>query len=278
MQERIELRIDERKASRYLPEDLGERLEHSVRKVVMNSTDPRLDSIRVADKEQKSLGSCLFTGWSITRKYTNSELNAARLFTLVVKRWFEPEGEACGTSYDDSSACPCCGAGAPMTTPLRLDSRSLPKNGDIAKTIADELIVSRRFVDLFRSEGLVGAAFDPIQLSNKKNTPSSDWFQPKIVCTRPSIAGPTRFGETPFDDNEYGKCPARDTLGLNRLSEVWIDSTTYDGADLTETQQYAGHREGILRPATILLVSPRLRELLKKQGLKQFGIEIAHLL
>jgi hypothetical protein len=276
MQEYLDLRIDERKASAYLPEDIGEKIGYLVRKVVLKTSDPWVQRIGNIDKEKRKAGKCFFTGWSIKRKYTKTELNNANLFALVIKQWFEPEGEECGTKYDDTKGCPHCLAGAVRITPLRLNGRSLPKKGEIAKTIADELIVSRRFVELFKSERLVGAEFEPVQLSDKKNADSTEWFVPKIVATKPVIVPPTRFGEDPFDDIEYGKCPLGDTLGLNRLSEAWVDQSTYDGADLAETQQYVGHREGVLRPAPILLISSRLWRLLEEHGLKKYDVEVCH--
>jgi hypothetical protein len=69
---------------------------------------------------------------------------------------FEPAGEEVGTRYADSEACPICGGDARQIGDLRLDLRRLPKNVDIARSIAEEWVVDQRFAELILDSGLSG--------------------------------------------------------------------------------------------------------------------------
>ena len=74
---------------------------------------------------------------------------------------FEPEGESCGTEYDDSAACESCGVGRRQVSELVLDIGKL-RSLDFAETIASEKILSARFVDLFRKARCsAGPSSDP---------------------------------------------------------------------------------------------------------------------
>jgi hypothetical protein len=54
----------------------------------------------------------------------------------------------------------------------------------------------------------------------------------------------------------------------------------WDGADLCATKQWTGMRSrngGVFRPHPLLLISPRLRDLLGELKAKGFELEVAHL-
>jgi hypothetical protein len=94
---------------------------------------------------------------------TDRELAAAQLFPVDVTNRFEPAGEACGTVYDEMAACPICQAGAQQIGLLVLNPRRIKRRWDIGATIADELVFSRRAVDLLRAEGITGVDFAPVE-------------------------------------------------------------------------------------------------------------------
>jgi len=106
-------------------------------------------------------GKSFFYGWRFIRRYTEIELGQAKLFHLLIQRTFEPSGEECGTTYDESIACNVCGSNARQKNWLTLKQSSVPKT-DIARTIAGEVIVSRRFADVLPSEALKGISLAPI--------------------------------------------------------------------------------------------------------------------
>jgi hypothetical protein len=98
------------------------------------------------------------------------ELQSAEYFKLDITAVFEPPGEDCGTIYDESCACPhvfskgrACGVGARQASDLFLDFRKIPKNKDIARTIADEWIVSQRLAELMVNAKLNGFELRPVK-------------------------------------------------------------------------------------------------------------------
>src|SRR5262249_22702448 len=97
------------------------------------------------------------------RSYTRAELARARLFQLRINAVFEPAGEQCGTAYDDSTACQHCGAGRRQVSDLILDLRKVPTTKDIARTIADEWIVSQRFAQLLLDAEISGFELRPVR-------------------------------------------------------------------------------------------------------------------
>jgi hypothetical protein len=159
VREVIEFRIPEDAARRVLEPNDGSILGDSVRKIELSPTDARLNLIREAETEYRRRGEAFFTSWNVTRDYSKRELENAEILRLSISRVFEPAGEECGTRYDDSEACPHCGAGARQIGDLRLDLRRLPKGVDIARSIADEWVVNQRFAELVVESRLSGVEF-----------------------------------------------------------------------------------------------------------------------
>jgi len=242
--------------------------------------DERLPRIHEINEElRKKKGRRLFWGWDIHRRYSEKELQAAELFKLWPNAMFEPSGEECGTEYDESVACPQCGAGARQVSDLVLDLRRAPKGADIAQTIANELIISTRLAEELKARGISGAAFRPVRQKGKKGAVSSDWLQLAVSAPAVEVVAPTFTGVDPFDRDERGefRCPRGDLAGLNLLSELFVARNSYDGSDLTCTRQRFGSRGGVLRPKSHLLISPKLRRLLVESRVRRLQIEVAHL-
>ena len=148
MREFVEFRVPEEVASLLFEDSEGTRLGGSVRKVVLETNDPRfLEVGRLQHEFRASRNERFFYGWEFDRRYSADELTEAECLQLIVTSAFEPAGEECGTEYDESGACPQCGIGAVQGHPLRLDLRKAPKSRDIARTIADEWIVSQRLAE-----------------------------------------------------------------------------------------------------------------------------------
>jgi len=76
---------------------------------------------------------------------------------------FEPTGEECGTVYDEAVSCPTCGAGRKQVSPLKLNLRKIPKTKDLARTIADEWVVSQRLVNALVDANISGVEFQPVR-------------------------------------------------------------------------------------------------------------------
>jgi len=282
MKEIYELRVFERYAARVLAETQGVSIANGLGRLVKVSRDEETfqslaeldDRVRI---EEGKPG--IISAWRVKRKYSNAEIEAAQLFSLAVAKTFEPAGEECGTAYDEASACSICGSGAKQRTPLFLPRRAIPASQDIARTIAGEIVVSRRFRDLAAQLDLTGADFVPIHDDRRSQDESKDWFQLVIRGDLAEVSPQTRAGNGPFDDDQEGKyrCPWGDLIGLNLLSEVSIVSETRDDADVFSSRQFVGVRRGLLRPEKVVLASRRLYKLIKSERLKGFEFEVAYL-
>jgi hypothetical protein len=279
MRETIEFRIDEGLAQRFLGPDLGTRLSDTLRRVVLPTTDPRVQQIGDLQRAHRKNGGFFFIYWDVRRKYSAKELQAAQLLHLNVRAVFEPTGEECGTTYDETTACKRCGAGAEQTSGLILDKKRIPKGKDIARTIAGEVVVSRRFADAFRKHGLLGAEFQPVLHRGHKGSEPSEWSQLVVTSTPVKLSPRTVTGNAPFDLDEQNehRCSRGHTAGLTWLSEFFVLRTSHDGGDLLHTEKMFGLRRGYLRPRPQLLISQKLRQVLVDMKAKGFELEVAHL-
>jgi len=164
MQEAVEFRIPEENANQLFAPHEGRRLGDSVRLVEVVISDPRFPQIGLFQQQMRaSTGEPFFYGWQFHRRYSVNEFESAELFHLDITASFEPAGEECGTRYEDSSACSYCGAGRKQTSDLILDLRKAPKAKDIARTIADEWIVSQRFAQLLMDTNMTGFELRPVR-------------------------------------------------------------------------------------------------------------------
>ena len=280
MREIAEFRIVERHASRLFADSEGKKLGDIARKVEINSTDPRFLRIGEMQARLRADGDqSFFLGWDIHRKYTTAELKSASLLHWQIWSVFEPAGEECGTLYDETTACPRCGSGATQIGPLILNLKRIPKGRDFSRTIAGEIVVSKRAASLFVRNGLNGAKLTAIRDSQSPSIESKEWFQLQIKSTRARIIPPTRTGVDPFDDDELGayRCAVGDLVGLALLSEVTISRASRGKADFLASQQFVGVRRGLLRPQRIMLVSPKVWELISSKKLKGSKVEIARM-
>ena len=280
MREVCDFRVVEDFAARLFAENEGKRLGDSVRKIELTTDDPRFDRVGELQREiRATTGRSFFHGWLLRRRYTNAELAAADCFRLSVKTAFEPAGEECGTKYDESTACAKCGAGAKQVSDLFLDWKRIPKIKDVSRTIAGEIVVSARLVELFRQQGITGAEFRAVRQSSASSAESKDWYHLIVQSSETNIASPTRSGIDPFDDDAAGdwRCRQGDLIGLNVLSEVSVEAATRGAADIVCTRQFIGARRGLLRPVRIILISAKVWRLLESEKLKGWEVEVAHL-
>ncbi len=342
MRESVEFRIPEEDASRFLAADAGRVLGETVRALEVAVDDPLYLWVGELDRRLQEEGTRFFYGWEVKRRYTHKELEAAELFGLEITAVFEPTGEECGTIYDETTACPACGAGRTQLSELILDLRRAPKSKHIARTIADEWIVSQRLAELLVDARMTGFELrrvrhkaryqdDPVDLSKtpsgrqilrlaaetgvphptwdfwvwlnrpeqreladradlehaerleqrdrRRPRPIPAWYQLVVASPAVPTVAPTRFGIDPFDEDVDGhhRCPFGHVSGLNQLSELWVSRGAWDGSDVVMTKDMVGTRRGLLVPTPMLLISPRLRQLLRAEGIKGYKLDVAHL-
>jgi hypothetical protein len=280
MKEIYEFRVLEEFAPLLFEADEGKRLGDTIRKIEIATDDPRYLTIgRLQAEIGAKTDRLFFSSWNLRRRYSKAELEAATLFELQVTSIFEPAGEECGTKYDETTACPLCGAGAKQITPLYLPERRIPKSKDFSRTIANEILVSRRVAELFARHAITGFVLLPVRYNRVSSAESQDWFQLIVNNSGAEVIAPTRIGINPFDEDEKGeyRCSQGDLIGLNLLSEVFIKSASLGNEDIIRTRQYVGVRGGVIRPERIILVSAKLRRLIEYEKLKGYEVEVAHL-
>ena len=128
----------------------------AVRTVKISLSDPRYSEVGRLDRELRATkDKPFFYGWEIRRTWSKDEWNRAEAALLRAPA-FEPAGEECGTVYDESRACTFCGSGAEQVSGLVLDLRKMPKNKHIARTIADEVVVTQELAERLADGGLTG--------------------------------------------------------------------------------------------------------------------------
>lgn len=282
MRETLELRVVEEEAHKFFRPDEGTVLSGGhIRKVSLALDDERVPRIGALNQELRRKNKRpFFFGWGIHRRYSEKELQAADAFLIWPHATFEPEGEACGTEYDESRACPQCGVGARQVSELVLDLRRVPKRADFARTIANEFIISTRLVEAMTARGITGAEFRPVRQAGRTGAIASDWHQLVVVSPPLEVVDPTVTGNDPFDldEDDECRCPLGHVAGLNVLSELHVARKSYDGSDWARTRQMFSMRVGVIRPHPCFLISSKLRALLVELKAKQLLIEVAHLL
>ena len=210
---------------------------------------------------------------------------------VKIKTTFEPAGEECGTVYDETLACEICGANRRQIGPLKLKKSTIPKN-DIARTIAGEVVVSKKFVTAFEQRGLKGVSFDPITFTKGvSNIYQLNVFSPALELTPNTIAGVNIFDLSESSngveftipggyqikvEKEIYKCPRGHTIGLNLLSEPYVfNSSSINEYDFFVSNQKVGVKRGLLRPEPIYFCSTAFKKMVEEEKLSGFGYEIA---
>lgn len=163
MKHLYEFRIFEEYASSLLKDNEGEKLG-LVRKVIVDINDPLFKSIGDLNKELKSKGKFLFSFFKPIYRYSKLELENTEILKLNITGVFEPTGEECGTIYDESMICPICKSGRKQISDLILDLRKVPKNKNIAKTLADnEIVIDQKLANLLIEKKLKGFELRPVK-------------------------------------------------------------------------------------------------------------------
>jgi hypothetical protein len=173
MREMVHFRLSEAEAEQFLAPGDGTVIDRSVRKISVQMGDPVYERIADRDNELRAAGKMLVFSWSVTREYTRQEVETADLFQMLITAAFEPDGEACGAVYVEGSECSVCGTGRKLVSDLVLDLRAIPRK-DVARSLAEEWVVSQRVAELVLAEGLTGVELRPVRHKTFPHDPSVD--------------------------------------------------------------------------------------------------------
>ena len=170
MKEIFRTNLNEVLASRYLPDDCGERVytweddpdpEYCHRRIVTEVGSPEYKMI--GEAYRKAQPDYLFFGWSITRKYTKREIAAAEIFHFRFRRGAEICGELTDTKYDTSKECVLCRGGGVVIPPLKIDVRKFDKGYDLIGTHTGEWLISEHALKIFQEHDLRGFEVRPVE-------------------------------------------------------------------------------------------------------------------
>jgi len=303
MRKWIEMRVGTKEVLRRLPPDLGRDLHSPADREMWKRIDPdyvggtrRVDLPADSPVWGQVLGILRgvygdpyphYSAWPHFR-YTKRELLDAEVLRLRITRAFEPEGGRCGTVYDETPSCPHCGVGRIQVSDLHLRLTrdwqawpSLPRTRhfQIARTIADEMIVSQVLADRLQTDGMTGFSLGLVRGCGEEAKETPHWKQFLVRGKAGRTIPPTEFGINPFEADEEGeyRCPLGHVSGLNLLSEVYVKRSDWEGSDVTATEDLFGARMGVLVPSPMILISQRFYRLLLETGTKGFGVDVAHL-
>jgi hypothetical protein len=111
---------------------------------------------------------------------------------------------------------------------------------------------------------------------------SPQWYQLFVTSNPVDLAEATRIGHDPFNDDIAGenRCPLGlpgHVVGLNLLSQVTVQGQAWKSADFLRSRELVGMRRGLFNPKPLLFISPRLREMLLKSGVKGWISEVANI-
>ena len=195
-----------------------------------------------------------------------------------IRRHLETSGEENDTEYDGRAACIYCAAGREQKSLLRLDLRGISRSADLVETLGGEVIVSSRIAELIRRHGITGVRLSSVE-DTRRDRISAEWYQLVPVGGRVEINSRTRAGIDPFDPDVEGRfrCPFGHVLGLNLLSEVWLERGSWNGDDLVVSRQMFGDLRGLLRPQPIRFMSQRFWRMLTKARITGFAVEVSYL-
>lgn len=93
-----------------------------------------------------------------------------------------------GTSYDESRACPACGAGVLQSSPFRLRKTELPRSY-LAAGVADDLLLHDSVAGTIASAGLRGMTLRRVLDLSGAALP---WFQVVVETVLPSMLASSR--------------------------------------------------------------------------------------
>jgi hypothetical protein len=278
MTETIELRIYKKYAHLLLQPYEGTEMGQFV-SVHIPVGDTKLQKVAELTKQiQEEHNDFFFLYSSIKREYSKHELDTAALLQMVIKTTFEPAGEECGTLYDETTSCDICGANRKQIGPLWLKRSSIPKK-DIARTIAGEVVMSDRFAEALTETKLKGVSLEPIQFQKRS---SETYYQlvasAEVELSKDTVAGVNYFDHSETSDGEIYKCAKGHTIGLNLLSEVYVEKNEIiHQNDFMASRQKIGVKRGLLRPEPIYLCSQAFRNVVQAENITGLTFEVAHI-
>lgn len=256
------------------------------------SKGPAFDYIKKKEEENYKLPlqqqSLIVSDWKYVRKYKKKEIESSNIiFQIIPYKRAHTSGEEHGTEYDYSESCPICHSGRKLIGDFRISRKSVLKSVNLFQTYGGELIADESLKAACKHYGINGIEFC--------NT-SIDGYYLISSSNKVNISNSTEFGCSPFNKEDFSdgvlvklggvdnhmkkeiyRCPNGDNLGLNILSEAYIehDNTLFD-FDFIQSVQYVGVHRGFLYQMPLYFCSQKFRRMVETEKLKGIKFEVAH--
>jgi hypothetical protein len=216
---------------------------------------------------------------------TAKELSAASLlYVRAMGPGTERGHPRADTEYDDSDACPHCGAGLRQTSPFRVRKTELPKSF-LVTGVADELILHESVAEVVEGAKLRGISFREVQDPKGVTIPwrqlvVDETMPPALATSRGMIRGRS-WGEKPcprcgrdgwFNTQSDPFIPAYPRTVLETMPDAaWAFELFSTGAwaEPIHGKRSLASRRLIVRPSLYKLLKP-----LKVRGLKWFPVRV----
>jgi len=241
--------------------------------VTLHSTDTALSRLR---ETLRASG----IEWSERREnvYGEDELRRAPLLLFLPDaRERGRGGPTCGTEFDLSTACRCCGTGAQQVSPLRLDASNIPKKGTLLLTLDHETAFSTAVAQRLLDSDVSGLELRQIEAC--KTGERLPWFQMLADVELPPMTSST----SGLVRSNPCHCCARDGYfdsGAEPLEPVYSarELVPEELPDVVHTYEHFGN--SVLRDPISeshfaqprFLIKPRIWEILKEERVAPFTV------
>lgn len=197
-------------------------------------------------------------------EYTESELNSAKYLQLQVRTYCSNFAEECGTVYDYSEKCKCCGSGKKQISNLFIDKSKMGKK-DISITYGFELVASEKLHNLLVKNNITGAEFGDVRHKNDKLKNEPVLYQ--IFCN--NILPPMNE-KTVFYKEKFCECCKKSGLFLKSLP-YYDEESLKNAQDFNYSYEYIG---GGLSGTPEIIVSQKVYRLFRDNKIKGVSFDI----
>lgn len=115
-----------------------------------------------------------------------------------------------------------------------------------------------------------------LQQSRAKASSVGSFAQLTIQSIPLVVSKETLFGSMPFrpGSGESCSCEFGEVRGKGLLSPLSVIGSSWDGSDICRSDVHIGSRGGLFRPWRLLVVSKRLFDTMREEGMKGFDFEV----
>jgi hypothetical protein len=201
--------------------------------------------------------------------YSEEDLSHFDFYCLGITAYAGQGGNAYGTAYDTSHACPVCQTGWIQTSPLVINKAEMGKK-DLAITYEYDYVISRRVADALQNENCSGYSLSHVKHYSQRSGKYSDLevFQLFATNVLPPVVEPTVL----LRSKEY--CTVCGRHGLFFRSEPYYCRKSLTSlCDFNFTAEYVG--EGRY-PRQKLIISSKVYKLLKALKVRNFKVTPVH--